>query len=75
MILIVGGMGHGGYTRYYTRPLPEMGFLESLKGKRKYCWLGPFNLFKMTLNLSGHQLGTYTPFSYLIENDSEPSSS
>jgi hypothetical protein len=28
MILIVGGMGHGGYTRYYTWPLPEMGFLD-----------------------------------------------
>ena len=28
MILIVGGMGHGGYTRYYTWPLPEMGFVS-----------------------------------------------
>ena len=27
MILIVGGMGHGGYARYYTWPLPEIGFL------------------------------------------------
>ena len=22
-----GGMGHGEYTRYYTGPLPEIGFL------------------------------------------------
>ena len=27
VILIGGCMGHGGYTRYYTGPLPEIGFL------------------------------------------------